>query len=215
MKKVRSNVNKKIQFLPEFVKNGFVKLIMPVTEYFVRAGVNPNFFTTVGLIISIIASYFLAIGALHVGGALILLGGIFDIIDGKVARASNRVTKFGALYDSTLDRYSEVFVFFGMAYYFTQNELNGFSHIFEPYILSAICMAIGGSIMTSYVRARAEGLGLECKVGIMQRPERVVYLGAGALFHEITLLIAIVLIAVLANITAVHRLYHVWQSENK
>ncbi|MBN2012991.1 CDP-alcohol phosphatidyltransferase family protein [candidate division KSB1 bacterium] len=206
---------KKFQFLPENLKARFLGVITPITDFFVKLGVNPNFFTTVGLIISLIASFYLAAGSLRLGGALVLLGGIFDTFDGKVARASNRVTKFGALYDSTLDRYSEVFVFFGLAYYFTQNELSVIGYNWESVILVAICMAIGGSVMTSYVRARAEGLGLECKVGIMQRAERVVYLGVGALIHEVTLLIAIVLIAILANITAIHRLYHVWQSENK
>jgi CDP-diacylglycerol--glycerol-3-phosphate 3-phosphatidyltransferase len=206
---------KKVEFIPEKLKDRSLNIITPITDLFVRMGVNPNFFTTVGLIIAVLAAYFLGAGSLRLGGFLMLLGGVFDVFDGKVARASNRVTKFGALYDSTLDRYGEVFVFFGLAYFFTQNELSMFGYNWESLILIAICMAIGGSIMTSYVRARAEGLGLECQVGIMQRPERIVYLGIGAMIHEGTLLLAIVLIAILANITAIHRLYHVWQSENK
>ncbi len=207
-------MTKKLEFLPERLKERFLHLITPLTDLFVRLGVNPNFFTTVGLIIAVIATYFLAVGQLRTGGVLILLGGVFDIFDGKVARASNRVTKFGALYDSTLDRYGEVSVFFGLAYFFTQNELSVLGYNWGSLILVAISMAIGGSIMTSYVRARAEGLGLECKVGIMQRPERVLYLGIGAIIHEVTLLIAIILIAIMANITAIHRLYHVWKTEN-
>lgn len=203
----------KIDFLPDWLRDWFLKLISPIINFFIKRGVNPNFFTTVGLIIAIIATYIYATGFLRFGGVLLLSGGMFDILDGKVARATNRATKFGALYDSTLDRYGEVMVFFGLAYYFTNNEFIIADINFAPLVVIAISVAIGGSIMTSYVRARAEGLGLECSVGIMQRPERIVYLGFGSIIHEYTLVFVIVLIAILANITAIQRLYHVWQTE--
>ena len=167
-----------------------------------------------GFLISIVTTYIVATGHLRWGGVLILLGGTFDILDGKVARATHRVTKFGALYDSTLDRYSEVMIFFGLAYYFSRVEFNYLGVDWSIWIVVAISIAIGGSIMTSYIRARAEGLGMECKVGIMQRPERIVYLGFGALFHEVTLVLAILVIAVLANVTAIQRIYHIWRTEN-
>lgn len=208
-------MSKKVNFIPDWLRNGYLNLITPTTDFFIKRGVNPNFFTTVGLIISVIATYILANGHLRLGGALILIGGTFDILDGRVARATNRVTKFGALYDSTLDRYSEVMIFLGLAYYFafssTEWMIGGFN--ISLLAIFAVSAALGGSIMTSYVRARAEGLGLECKVGVMQRPERVVYLGFGALFHKYTLLLALILIALFANFTAIQRVYHVWKSE--
>jgi len=208
-------VKKKIEFLPESLRDWYLNLITPATDFFIKHGVNPNFFTTVGLIISAIATYVLATGHLRWGGVLILLGGTFDILDGRVARATDRVTKFGALYDSTLDRYSEVMLFFGLAYYFTFFEKEWFLVGINIPLLAvlAVSIALGGSVMTSYVRARAEGLGLECKVGIMQRSERVVYLGFGAIIHKYTLVLALILIAVLANVTAIQRLYHVWKTE--
>jgi len=134
------------------------------------------------------------------------------MIDGAVARASNRVTKFGALYDSTLDRYSEILVFFGLAYFFVaQHEIYSQSSLLIPVI---VFMALAGSIMVSYVRARAESLGFECKAGLMQRPERIVVLGIGALVHKYLLVISIIAIAVLANYTAIQRLYIVWAEAN-
>lgn len=206
-------MKEKINFLPDGIRNWYINLISPATEFFIRMGVNPNFFTTIGLLISILAAYFLAVGYLRLGGAFILLAGTFDILDGKVARATNRVTKFGALYDSTMDRYGEVMIFFGLAYHFSQSPLNFLGIDWSTLIVVSVSVAIGGSVMTSYVRARAEGLGLECKVGVMQRPERFVYLGFGAVFHKITLIFAIFLIAILANVTVIQRLYHIWKTE--
>jgi CDP-diacylglycerol--glycerol-3-phosphate 3-phosphatidyltransferase len=165
--------------------------------------------------LSIITTYCFAAGRFFIGGILILVSGTLDIIDGKVARATNRVTKFGALYDSTLDRYSEVMIFFGAGYYFAfyAGEWVLFSINMSLFAILAVSIALAGSIMTSYVRARAEGLGLECKIGMMQRPERVVFLGFGAIFGRYTLVIALILIAVFANLTAIQRLHHVWKSE--
>lgn len=196
----------KIEVLPQNVKNWYLNLIKPVVDFFIRLELNPNFFTTIGFILSIISAYFFAIGNLRLGGFVILLAGTFDIVDGQVARATNRVTKFGALYDSTLDRYSEVIMFFGLAYFFVSQSMLKTS--------VAVSIALGGSIMVSYVRARAEALGFECKVGMMQRPERVVYIGLGALIHQYALVLALTIVAVLANFTALQRLYHIWQQEN-
>lgn len=196
----------KINILPDNIKNWYLRLITPVVDFLIGLELNPNFLTTVGFAVTIVAGFCFAAGELRVAGILVLLSGTFDIIDGKVARATNRVTKFGALYDSTLDRYAEVIMFFGMAYYFVKGEW---------FITSvAVSFAIGGSIMVSYVRARAEALGFQCKVGIMQRPERIVYIGFGALIHIYTLIFAIMLIAVFANVTAIQRVYHVWREEN-
>ncbi|MDZ7341080.1 MAG: CDP-alcohol phosphatidyltransferase family protein [candidate division KSB1 bacterium] len=205
----------KIVFLPDWLKNFYLRLIFPVINFFIKRNLNPNHFTTLGLVISIISAYFFAIGKLWLAGVLMLLAGTFDIIDGKVARATNRVTKFGALYDSTLDRYAEVMIFFGLAYYFVHS--NWTSGNFEVSVLGAVavCIALGGAVMTSYVRARAEGLGLECKVGVMQRPERIVLIAFGAIFHKVALLVALLIVAIFANVTAIQRLYHIWRTERQ
>lgn len=205
----------KIEILPENVKAWYLNLVTPVVDFFIRLELNPNFFTTIGFILNIIAAYFFGAGSLRLAGFVVLLAGTFDIIDGRVARATNRVTKFGALYDSTLDRYSEVIMFFGLAYYFVNQAMLSASYsYFNIFSTVAVSVALGGSIMVSYVRARAEALGFECKVGMMQRPERIVYIGFGALLHKFLLIIAILIVAVLANYTALQRLYHIWKQEN-
>ena len=164
-------------FLPKWLQDGFVNLLNPLVQLFSKWNINPNTFTVWGLIITTSATVVLFANPdfVHLAGVLILLGGICDILDGKLARTSGRVTKFGALFDSSIDRYSEVIMFFGIAAFYVKQD---------NYILSVITfIALGGSTMVSYVRARAEALGFEAKVGMMQRPERVVFIGAGALFH--------------------------------
>ncbi len=210
-------------FLPDWIQSGFISIITPLINLFIKMNINPNFFTVLGLIITTAGTVviFIERDLIKLAGALILLGGICDIIDGKLARSSNRVTKFGALFDSSIDRYSEVVMFFGIAAYYVKANF---------YILSVITfIALGGSMMVSYVRARAEGLGLDAKVGIMQRPERVVFIGLGALFSfplfhlpwihgpdfPVTLLdIAIWIVAIFANFTAIQRIVHVYRLDN-
>lgn len=196
--------------LPEWIRKWYLQLMQPLTRMFIKYHLNPNWFTTLGLIISAGAAYYFGIGQHRIGGVIYLLAGTFDIIDGLVARASGRVTKFGAIYDSTLDRYSEMLVIFGLVFYYFRID-PFFLWDIDLALLGGVtaAVALGGSIMVSYVRARAEALGLECKVGIMQRPERVVYLGFGAIFHQYALLAALVLIALLSNFTAIQRLLHV------
>lgn len=188
------------------IESGFVNLIDPIVSFFIRKELNPNVLTTLGFGISIFASYFFAVGSLRLGAVLILLSGLFDTMDGRLARGTNRVTRFGALYDSTLDRYAEILVFLGIAYYFISAGMIWTS------LASGIVLA--GSLMVSYIRARAEGLGLSCKVGIMQRPERVVILGITGLIHEYTLIAGIYFLAVMVNITAFQRIRHIWIQEN-
>jgi CDP-diacylglycerol--glycerol-3-phosphate 3-phosphatidyltransferase len=206
----------KVNILPDGLKNWYLNLITPAVNFFIARAVNPNLFTTLGFIASIISASLFVLGYPRWAGALVLLSGTFDIMDGKVARATNRVTKFGALYDSTLDRYAEVIVFFGLAYFFDRHHsefLAGPDSTWRVIAVIAVSVALGGSMMVSYVRARAEGLGLECKVGIMQRPERIVLLGFGAIIHEIALMIAVGLVALLSNFTAIQRLLHVRNTE--
>jgi len=206
--------------IPLWLENGFRALLDPLINVFVRMNINPNFFTVLGLVITSMGTVVLFINPawLHWTGVLILLGGMCDMIDGKLARTSGRTTKFGALFDSSLDRYSEVIMFFGIAAYYVRHD---------SYLLSVMTfVALGGSTMVSYVRARAEGLGFEAKVGWMQRAERVLLIGAAAMFnfnlfpiasfagpvHQVTLLdLAIWLVAIFSNITALQRLYYVYQ----
>ena len=107
----------------EKIKNGFIALIEPIVPFLIRMEINPNALTTMGFGVSIFACYFFAVGSLRLGALLVLTSGIFDIMDGKLARGTNRVTRFGALYDSTLDRYAEIFIFLGIAYYFIGGQL--------------------------------------------------------------------------------------------
>ncbi|HDL18112.1 MAG TPA: CDP-alcohol phosphatidyltransferase family protein [Bacteroidetes bacterium] len=190
----------------ESIKTGFVNLIDPFISFLIRMEINPNSLTTMGFGVSIFAGYFFAIGALRIGAGLVLLSGIFDIMDGRIARGTNQVTRFGALYDSTLDRYAEIIIFIGLAYYFIGENK------FLTSLISIIVLA--GSLMVSYVRARAEGLGFSCKVGIMQRPERIVTLGISALIHEYVLIAGLFVLAVMTHYTAIQRIRYIWIQQN-
>jgi CDP-diacylglycerol--glycerol-3-phosphate 3-phosphatidyltransferase len=159
------------------------KIINPIINGMIKIGITPNFITTTGLVLNILAACILVYASLYepynlsyVGwsGAIILFAGLFDMMDGRVARIGKMESKFGALYDSVLDRYSELITLFGIFYYL----------VLTGYLWGSIIafIALIGSLMVSYVRARAEGLGLDCKVGFMQRPERVVLTSLAAIF---------------------------------
>jgi CDP-diacylglycerol--glycerol-3-phosphate 3-phosphatidyltransferase len=212
---------------------GIYKVIDPFVKVLIKLGLTPNAVTTIGFILNVGVAVIFVIGGekgnrgdlTYIGwaGALILFAGLFDMLDGQVARLGNMKSTFGALYDSVLDRYSEQIMFLGICYYLVAHH----------YFLSSIFafIALMGSMMVSYVRARAEGLGIECSGGLMQRPERVVTIGLCAIFCGITSLyiggdyklyvpgikfhvfetmsiftIPITLLAVLTNITAYNRL---------
>jgi CDP-diacylglycerol--glycerol-3-phosphate 3-phosphatidyltransferase len=198
----------KFHFISPGITRGYTRGVRFIAQWFIRLDMNPNFFTVLGLVISMLAAVILAKGWFIAGGLTVALAGTCDMIDGMVARESGRVSKFGALFDSVIDRYSEVIVFFGLCYYFVRIDMMITSVV--------VAAALGGSLMVSYVRARAEGLGLECKVGMMQRPERLTYLAAGSFFSGVfdgsvwILIVALWIIAVFANFTALQRLHHVW-----
>jgi CDP-diacylglycerol--glycerol-3-phosphate 3-phosphatidyltransferase len=198
---------KDFSILPLAIKDGFLKIVDPIIDLIVKLNVHPNHFTVLGLFISFIGAIFYAKHDYRLGGVFILLGGICDIIDGKVARRTNQSTKFGALFDSSLDRYAELFMFLGVAIYFVQ--------IHHDFTSVMVVIALGGSMMVSYVRARAEGLGYDCKIGIMQRPERIVYIGFASIIHTYALELIVWMIAILANFTAIQRIYYVWKLEKK
>ena len=216
------------------IKKNAYKALDPIINLLIKMRLTPNGITIIGFLITIGSAVILITGA-ELGikgdtkyitwfGIILLLAGVFDMLDGQLARKTNQMTKFGALFDSVIDRYSEMIMFFGIAYYLVSY------HYFLSGVFAFIAMI--GSIMVSYVRARAEGLGVECSVGIMQRPERVLTIGISAILYGIIshftgpfkiiidwipfslienisiFTIPIFIMAVLTNYTAFQRLNH-------
>ena len=186
------------RLLPESLQNMFLPLLSPLIKALARWGVHPNGLTLAGFIITCMAAAALIKGNLRIGGLLILLGGLCDSMDGNLARSTGKASRFGALFDSTMDRYSEFAVFLGIGAYFIS--------IKDYFSLTAAFLALCGSIMVSYTRARAESLGFDSKAGMMQRAERIVFLGFGALIHPVVFKLSLWLVAILANLTALQRL---------
>jgi CDP-diacylglycerol--glycerol-3-phosphate 3-phosphatidyltransferase len=184
-------------------------LIQPLA----RLGVTPNMLTGIGLLLSIITAAILAQGFFFAGGLLVLFAGVFDMFDGAMARVRNAATTFGAFLDSTLDRYSESIILFGLLLYALShgglaNNLWPLAHQ-QIWMIALIYIAGIGSLMVSYTKARAEGLGLECRTGLLARPERVIILAIGLLTG--LWMWALLLLAVFSNVTAVERMVFVWR----
>lgn len=179
-------------------------MLKPVGAFCSRAGIHPHVLTTLGFIVSMGAGLCFGIGLFRWAGLFVLVAGIFDMLDGHTARISGKQSTFGALYDSTLDRYAELVVFIGLTVFYLAHP--------HPIVVVVLLLAISGSMMVSYVRARAEGLNMTCTVGLMQRPERIVYLGFGAIVFGQSLLFQIIigLIAIFTHITAIQRLRHIY-----
>jgi CDP-diacylglycerol---glycerol-3-phosphate 3-phosphatidyltransferase len=177
-------------------------------------GVTPNTLTVLGLILSILTAVIIAQGLFLAGGLLVLFAGIFDMFDGAMARARNASTTFGAFFDSTLDRYSESIILFGLLFYalrtpVMQDRFWPFRYE-QSWMITLVFIAVVGSFMVSYAKARAEGLGLECKTGLLARPERVVILAIGLLTGAV--IWALMILAIFANVTAIERIVHVWHA---
>jgi CDP-diacylglycerol---glycerol-3-phosphate 3-phosphatidyltransferase len=197
---------------PRWMEAAILRGLAPAVDALVRARIHPNAITTVGFFVSVAAAVGFAQGYLRLAGAGLLLAGAFDIFDGRVARGTGRQSVFGSFYDSTLDRISEILVFVGILGYFLSDAVPVPNHA----MVYAVALAMGGSLMVSYTRARAEALGLHCTVGLMQRPERVFMLGAaavafGPMWDALMLRGVIVVVAVLANVTAFQRIYWVYR----
>ena len=186
------------RLLPQNLQDRFIKLLSPIVMLFAKWGLSPNAFTVAGLIITSIAAAALLMGFIRLAGILILLGGLCDTIDGLLARTTGKTSRFGALLDSTVDRYAEFIMFFGIAAYFF--------YIDDYSTATGAFLALCGSYMVSYSRARAESLGLQAKIGILQRPERIVLIGLGAIIHLNAFIFTIWLVAFLANYTALQRI---------
>lgn len=193
----------------EALRSPTYRVTQPVTDWLVRRRVHPNLLTTLGFVVTVVAGGFYAVDHVRTAGALVLLGGVFDVFDGRVARVGGLASKFGAFYDSTLDRISEVVVYLGLLSLYNRYQAD----LTDITMVYLILLAMAGSLMVSYTRARAEALGLDCTVGLMQRPERIVLLGGGSLLFGLmwegkVVSIVIIVVALLTNATAVQRI--VW-----
>lgn len=176
-------------------------VLRPLARFLIRVGFRPDWLTLLGLLLNLVATAAFATGRFRWGSLFVFIGGACDVLDGQVAREGRSETKFGALLDSTTDRYSEIFLYFGIGVY-----LIGV----KAWLVCAILFfALAGSLMVSYVRARAEGLGEDCKVGFMQRPERLVALCTGSLFGYQGLVFVLVALAVTTNYTVIERLAYI------
>jgi CDP-diacylglycerol--glycerol-3-phosphate 3-phosphatidyltransferase len=197
--------------IPQVVRDGVLRGIDPLAQGLIRAQISPNLVSTLGAFIVLGAAAAFASGRPHWGGALVLLNGLFDLLDGQVARDGGRASAFGAFYDSTLDRVGEMALFGGIAWWFVTG---GVPAARAPIAMVMAITALGASVLVSYTRARAEGLGYECKVGIAQRAERVLLLGAPTLFFGAgrdgaLLFWIIVILAAATTVTVAQRVLHV------
>ena len=197
------------------IQAGYLRVIEPIAGWLVRRRVNPNTITTVGTLCTIVSGGIYASGHIRTAGWFFGLTALFDVLDGTVARRTGRSTTFGAFYDSTLDRVADGAVLGGLAIFFARNStLHGVPEWAGTPMVAVTILGIIGTFLTSYTRARAESLGLDAKVGIMQRPERVVLLSAPQAFFGLALggwvLMGIVsLLTVTAWITACQRIAYV------
>jgi CDP-diacylglycerol--glycerol-3-phosphate 3-phosphatidyltransferase len=181
------------------------RVLDSIVRGFAASGVNPNFLTFIGFGINLMAAYLFAYGYFRWAGLTIILAGVFDMTDGRVARLEGRVTPFGGFYDSVMDRYSDLCLLIGLVIYY--GRINRFQYV------SLVAVAMIGSVMVSYTRARAENVIPSCKVGFLERPERVVLIIIGALFDRMAPVLW--LIAVLSNVTVIHRIIHTRQEARK
>jgi CDP-diacylglycerol--glycerol-3-phosphate 3-phosphatidyltransferase len=173
----------------------------PIGRLVGNLGISPNALTVMGYLLSLLVAYVLATGRLQAGGVLVAVAALFDALDGTVARATGQTSTFGAFFDSVMDRFSEATVLFGLFLWYSQ--------IGARTELALIYVTIVGSLMVSYARARAEGLGVQCKVGLLTRFERIALLVIGLTIQQVSLMLWVM--AVLTNFTALQRTYHVWR----
>jgi CDP-diacylglycerol---glycerol-3-phosphate 3-phosphatidyltransferase len=183
-------------------------ITQPIVTFLAKSSITPNMVTWFGFILILVASALAGTGHLFAAGWVMLLSGFFDIIDGALARRTNQVTRFGGVLDSSLDRISEAAILIGIMGYFL--FYSGSELVYWIVILIGITMIF--SFMVSYIRARAEGLGIECQVGIFTRAERVIILALGLLIGmNLALVIILIIVALLSIVTVIQRLVHVYQ----
>lgn len=195
----------------ESIKKGYLKLIDPVADILVDWNVSPNAITTFGTLCSLTGAAVYATGHISVAGWIVGLTALFDVLDGTVARRTGRSTVFGAFYDSTLDRVADSGVIAGLAIFYATSPVHK-----NVYMIVVCLLCVIGNFLVSYTRARAEALGIDAKVGMLQRPERVVLLSApqaffGLLFGGWVLITILIILTVTAWITAVQRIHFVYK----
>ncbi len=188
--------------LTEWLRVQLKPLIEGVARVFIRLGVGPNLLTLIGLLFSGVAAYFAAGGEYVRAGAAYALGASFDALDGTVARLAGKASRFGALFDSTLDRYGEALILSGLAYHLaTRGQVVG---------VVLTLATLFGSVMVSYVRARSEGLGVENRVGLLTRVERVILLALALLTRQVN--IGLWVLAILTHVTVIQRVVHLYRA---
>ena len=180
-------------------------IIDRIVRWLALSKIHPNVLTFLGLVINIWAAWLFSRGSFQWAGLVVIGAGLFDMVDGRVARATKQVTLFGGFFDSVVDRYSDLALYMGLLVYYA--SINRFFYI----VLTAIVMT--GSVMISYTRARSENAIPKCKVGFLERPERVVLIIIGALFGRMAQVLWV--LAVLSNLTVVHRMIYTWQECRK
>ncbi len=200
----------------ELIQRGYLRVIAPIGDFLVRHRVSPNLITTIGTICTIIGGGIYATGHIKTAGWWLGLTAFFDVLDGTVARRTGKSTVFGAFYDSTLDRVADGAVMGGLAVFFARNDvLHGVPEWAGTPMVVMSLFGIIGAFLTSYTRARAEALGIDAKVGILQRPERVTLLSAPQAFFGLALggwvlMLIVALLTVTAWITSIQRILFVY-----
>jgi CDP-diacylglycerol--glycerol-3-phosphate 3-phosphatidyltransferase len=193
------------------IQRGYLRVIEPVGDWLVRRRVHPNTITTIGTACTMVAGGIFASGHIRTGGLFLGVTALFDVLDGTVARRTGLSSTFGAFFDSTLDRVSDGFLLGGLVFFYAVNR----EHRNDVMLIIAL-LGLVGTFLTSYTRARAEGLGLDARVGLLQRPERITLLSApqalfGLALHGWVLAFIVALLSVTAWITAVQRMLYVYR----
>jgi CDP-diacylglycerol---glycerol-3-phosphate 3-phosphatidyltransferase len=183
----------------------FGAIIDRIVRWLALSRIHPNVLTFIGLVINIGGAWLFAAGSFRWAGAVVTGAALFDMVDGRVARATKQVTRFGGFFDSVVDRYSDLALYMGLLVYYA--SVNRFFYI----VLTAVVMT--GSVMVSYTRARSENTIPKCKVGFLERPERIVLIIIGALFLRMAAVLWV--IAVLSNLTVIHRMMYTWQEASR
>jgi CDP-diacylglycerol--glycerol-3-phosphate 3-phosphatidyltransferase len=176
-------------------------LLTAIVRAFAASRIDPNLLTAIGFLVNLLAAYLFAYGYFRWAGGMVFLAGLFDMLDGRVARLSNQVTPFGGFFDSVLDRYSDLCLMIGLLVFY--GRINRFWYV------TLVALVMIGSVMVSYTRARAENLIPTCKVGFLERPERMVLLLIGAFFDRMAPVLWV--IAVLSTLTVIHRVVYTWK----
>jgi CDP-diacylglycerol--glycerol-3-phosphate 3-phosphatidyltransferase len=183
----------------------FGAIINRIVRWLALSRIHPNVLTFVGLLINIWGAWLFSQGSFLWAGAVVTGAALFDMVDGRVARATSQVTRFGGFFDSVIDRYSDLGLLMGLLVYYASINRNSYV------VLTAVVMT--GSVMISYTRARAENAMPRCKVGFLERPERVVLIIIGALFDKMAPVLWV--IAVMANLTVIHRMIYTFQEAKR